>query len=330
MRSGFHPQPAPKHALALAAVCAAALALAACHRAPPPPSNVTPQKAVATNLRLTAQGDFDGLMKNRLPPADYTTWRREWDTAHAQPAPAAATEQQFDAIMQMLTAPGAEAKLAKRLQPQLATLKGDNNALPVARSVFEAAGRQMITESPQMGPVQQSMALQALNAIVAWAGKTDFSHPKQAEKAIAIVCTTARALHVETLAQWRALDYATTMKNYGIIWDGLESVLKLYGLDLGKSFTDARIDTVTDDGTHATVKLDLKVAGQAISGGWPMSKLDGHWYDADLLAAWSKAHPAAAATAAGAASNALPAAGSTSSVPPHASTVPAPASASRP
>lgn len=278
-------------------VCAATLTLAACHRAPPPPSNVTPQKAVATNLRLTAAGDFDGLMRNRLPPADYTQWRHEWGTAHAQPAPSAASEQQFDSIMQMLTAPGAEAKLAKRLAPQLANLKGGHNNLPVADSILDAAGRQIINESPQLGPVQRSLALQTLDAVIAWAKVTDFSRPRQAEKAITIICTTARALHVTSLAEWRAQDYAATMKNYGIIWQGLTSLLKVYGLDLDKSFADASISTVTDDGSHATVKLDLTIAGQKLSGGWPMLQQNGHWYDEALLDAWAKAHPPTAAPA---------------------------------
>ncbi|TAN08861.1 MAG: hypothetical protein EPN38_01145 [Rhodanobacteraceae bacterium] len=305
--------------LARAVACTAALALAACQHAPPPPSNATPEKAVATNLRLTAAGDFDGLMQNRLPPAAYAQWRREWSAAHAHPVAATADQQQqFAAIMQQLTAPDAEAALLKRAEPTLATLKGGHNALPIAGSILEAAGRQVIANSPQLGPVQRSLALQTLNAAATWAQTTDFSHPKQARKAIAIICTTARSLHVQTLAQWRTLDYATTMKDYGLIWRGLESVLNVYGLDLARSLADADISVVTNDGTNATVKLGLKIAGQRLSGGWPMVKQAGHWYDAALLDAWAKAHPAPAATTvapAGAGSAALPASARTRTAP---------------
>src|SRR6185437_14591163 len=108
MRTGLPPSTRRRAGvLALASACA--LVLAACHHAPPPPSNATPEKAVATSLRLTATGDFDGLMKNRLPPADYTRWRSEWDAAHARPgATSAMQDQQFAQIMRMLTEPGAE------------------------------------------------------------------------------------------------------------------------------------------------------------------------------------------------------------------------------
>lgn len=308
MSTGSFHRAILRRRLALTLVCAAALTLAACQRSPPPPSNATPDKAIATNLRLTATGDFDGLMQNRLPPAVYTAWRHEWDAAHAHPVAATADQQQqFATIMQQLTAPGAEAALLKRAQPTLSTLKGGHNTLPIASSILEAAGRQIIAESPQLGPAQRILAQQGLDVLIGWAKVTDFSSPKRARKAVDLICTTARALHVQTLAQWRALDYAATMKNYGIIWNGLEGLLNLYGLDLAKSLTDAKVDTVTRDRPHATIKLQLQLAGQPLVASWPMVEQDSHWYDAAMLSAWAKAHPAStAATPVSAGSTAMP------------------------
>lgn len=277
-----------------------ALALAACHHAPPPPSNATPEKAVATNLRLTAMGDFDGLMKNRLPPTDYAQWRAEWDKSHAQPISASpGQQQQFAQIMRMLTEPGAEAKLAKRLQPELAKLRGGKGgSLPIASGILQAAGQEMIASSPQLGSAQKALATQGLDALIAWAKATDFSDTRKARKAIDLVCATARQLHVQTLDQWHALDYVQTMRNYGIIWNGLEEVLNLYGLGLARSLTDAHVTSTGNDGLHATINLDVKLAGRPLSGTWPMVKQADRWYDAALLQAWQKAHPAPTSTTA--------------------------------
>ncbi|HEX5352787.1 MAG TPA: hypothetical protein VFW60_01780 [Rhodanobacteraceae bacterium] len=284
-------------ACAVIMTCAAALSLAACQHAQPP-SNATPAKAIATNLRLTAMGDFDGLMKNRLPAVDYAQWREEWRKAHAHPVPASLAQQtQFAKIMRMLTAPGAEAELAKRLQPELTRLHGGQNPpMPILGGILEAAGKQMIAESPQLGPAQRALASRGLDAMIAWSKTTDLGDPNKAQKAINLICATARQLHVQTLQQWRMLDYAHSMRNYGIIWNGLESLLDIYGLDLAKSLTHADIDVAANDGVHATVKLDMRLAGKTIAGEWPMVKQDGHWYDAALLAAWHQAHPASSAS----------------------------------
>lgn len=313
-----------RRSVALIVISTCALTLAACHHAPPPPSNATPEKAVATNLRLTAMGDFDGLMKNRLPPADYAQWRTEWDKAHAQAeAATVAQQQQFAEIMRMLTEPGAEAKLARRLQPELAKMRGGKDeSMPIASGILEAAGKEMIASSPQFGPTQKALATQGLGALIVWAKTADFSDPKKAKKAIALVCATARQLHVQTIEQWRALDYARTMHNYSVIWNGLEEVLSLYGLDLAGSLTTANVSTTANDGTHAMVKLDMTFAGQPLTGEWPMLKQADHWYDAALLEAWQQAHPARVATAA------TPAAGGTAA--PAASTAPAPSSTPAP
>lgn len=285
--------------LVLMLIGACTLALAACQQPPPPPSNVTPEKALATSLRLTASGDFDALMRNRLPPAEYTQWRAEWDKAHAdRMPPTLAQQQQFAAIMQMLTAPDAEARLAARLKPELARLHGGaRGSLPIMAGIVQASGKSLIDASPQLAPAQRLLATQALNALVAWAQTTDFSSDKKAKQAIAIVCATARALHVQTLAQWRALDYATTMKDYGLVWNGLENVLAVYDLDLPRSLTKAKVATVAVNADRATIRLDLVLAGQTLVAEWAMQKQGGHWYDAALLDAWQKSHPARSASA---------------------------------
>lgn len=325
------PNPGPgnstcRRALAATVALAGALALAACQQAPPPPTNVTPEKAVATNLRLTATGDFDALMRNRLPPVDYRVWRAEWDKAREHQAPATTAQQkQFADIMTMLTQPDAEAKLAKRLQPELPKMiGGKNGSLPIASGILEAAGKQMIAASPQLGPSQKALASAGLDALIGWARTTDFSSPKKARKAIDIVCATARQLHVQTLEEWRALDYADSMRNYGIIWNGLEAVLAIYDLDVARRLDDARVSAVSVAGDHATVKLEMSLAAHPLSAEWPMQKEGDHWYDAALLAAWRKAHPATAATAAMPAGTAGPAHAVTTAAPasaaPHAST----------
>ena len=261
-------------------------------------------------------------MKNRLPPADYATWRTEWDKQHAQPVPASIAQQkQFTEIMQMLTAPDAEAKLAKRIEPDLARMRGSKNQpMPIFAGILEASIKQLIAESPQLGPAQRTLADQGLDALAAWAGTVDFSDARKAKKAIALICATARELHVQTLEQWRALDYATTMKNYGVVWNGLENLLNLYGLDLAGSFTDAKASTVTNDGSHAVVKLEMTLAGRPLTGQWPMLKQGSHWYDSALLEAWQKAHPqpapgAPTAPATSATSAAPPASAASAAVP---------------
>jgi hypothetical protein len=294
--------------IALAAAWGAALVLAGCQRTPSPSVQATPEHAVATSLRVAVTGDFDDLMRNRLPASDYADWRADWAKAHAHPVPVSVAQQkQFAKIMQMLTRTDAEAKLMQRLKPELARLraKGGQPA-PVLAAILHAAGTHIIADAPQLGPAQRALAAQGLVALVERAKNMDFSDPVKAQRAIDLACATARRLHVATLKQWRALNYAETMRDYGIIWNGMESLLQIYGLNLGKSLLDAKITTVSNDGNRAMVRVNMTFAGKPLVGQWPMRKVHGHWYDAALLQAWRKAHSTAPATAGSAPQPAAP------------------------
>jgi hypothetical protein len=276
--------------------CALVFALAACNHGQPPaaqsvPAGTTPENALRADLALTRNGDFDGLLRSTLPPADYLAWRDEWQHAHAQqPAPTPAQRAHFAELMQKLTATGAEDKLFKQLQPQIAQLRAHRaENLPMLVGILEAAGNDLV-QNASLSPGQKQQATQAVAALAAWAQTADFTDEAKAKQAIGVICATARKLNIRTIEQWRALDYKQVMARYGIGWSGLKQLLKIYGLDLEATFDNAKLETLSDDGTNARVRETLILAGKPIVSEVHLAMQDGHWYDADQLAAWRKQH----------------------------------------
>lgn len=287
------------HSLILVTLIAL-LGLAACHREPTAPPNTTPEGAVRADLVLTRNGDFDGLLRSTLPPADYQAWRKEWGQAKAkQPTPTAQQRAQFVQMMQKLTESGAEGKLYKQLQPQLADFRKQHaKDIPMLIGILQAAGNNIVQNSAELSASQKQQATQALTALGAWAQTADFTDSVKAKQAIGVICDIARKLDLKTLDQLRALDYAQTMKTYGGGWDGLKRLLKIYGLDLNASFDSAKVETLSHDATYARVRETFVLAGKPIVSEVSLIMQDGHWYDADRLAAWRKRHEAAAAASA--------------------------------
>jgi hypothetical protein len=294
----------PRLGFRLLALCALALALAACNHnqsSVTPPPNTTPENALRADLVLTRNGDFDGLLRSTLPPADYQAWRGEWQRARAQqPAPTPEQSAHFAQMMQKLTAPGAEDALFKQLQPQLEQLRTHRaQNLPMLLGILQAAGSDLV-QSAGLSPDQKTQATQAIATLAAWAQSADFSDEARAKQAIDVICATARKLDIHTVDQWRALDYLHVMARYTTGWSGLKQLLKIYGLDLDATFDNARLETLSDDGTQARVRETLVLAGKPIVSEAHLVQQDGHWYDADRLAAWRKRHqkPAPASSAA--------------------------------
>ena len=292
----------------LFALPALMLALAACNHSPPPvaqpsapPADATPDGAVRANLALTRDGDFDGLLRSTLPPSDYQTWRSEWQRARAQqPAVTPAQRAQFASMMQKLTAPDAEDKLLKPVQLQMAQLRAHRaQNLPMLIGILQAAGNDLVRKAV-LSPEQKQQATQAMAALAAWAQGADFTDEGKARQAIALICLTARKLDIQTLDQWRALSYPQVMARYAIGWSGLKQLLKIYGLDLDSTLDNAKLETLSNDGTHARVRETVILAGKPIISEVQLMKQDGHWYDAAKLTAWrgQDQKPAAAAAAA--------------------------------
>lgn len=282
----------PSHRIFAIALLTGVVALAACNKPPVAPANTTPEGAVRADLVLTRNGDFDGLLRSTLPPPDYQAWRTAWQRVRAQqPSPTAPQRQQFAQMMRKLTAPDAENALFKQLQPQLAQMSAHRqHSAPMLIGILEAAGDHLLENAAGLSPAQKQQARQALTALAGWAGSADFSDKAKAKQAIGIICATARKLDVQTLEQWRALDYSQAMARYGTAWNGLKQLLKIYGLDLDASFDKASLKTLSNDGSHARVRETVVLAGNTIVRNMDLVMQGGHWYDAERLAAWRLHH----------------------------------------
>lgn len=294
--------------------------LAACHRPATPAALVsTPIGSVQAGLNAIRNGDFDGLMRAELPPVDYQAWRADWQKARAaEPAPSAEDRQKFADLMQKLTAPGAEERLHAQIKPALEQFHARRSQdAPMLIGILQAAGQNVVNTTAGLSASQKQAAAQALDALAAWAQRTDFSDDAKSRKAIAALCATARQLDLKTLDQARALDYTATMQKYGEAWNGLKPLLKVYGLDVDASFDSVKLETLSDDGQHARVRETFDFAGQPIVVETSLIKQGDHWYDADRLAAWHARQAAAQPAPATSAAASAPAKSTTAGVAAH-------------
>ncbi len=301
-----------RRSLHIGLVFIALLALAACNRNKEPvaPPSTTPEGAVRAALVLTRNGDFDGLLHDTLPDADYKAWRAEWESARAkQPPPTLQQRAQFAQMMQRLTETGAEGKLYGQLQPQLADLRAHRaQNLPMLIGILQAAGNNVVANAGGLSSAQKQQAAEAIQALADWAQHADFSDEAKVKQAIAVVCDTSRKLDLKTLDQARALDYEQTMARYHTAWDGLKKLLEIYGLDLDASFDQVKLETLRNDGKHARARETFTLAGRPIVSEIDLVMQDGHWYDADRLAAWRARHEESGSGAGSAVQPAPPAA----------------------
>ena len=264
-----------------------ALSLAACHGKDDPAQSggSTPEAALQSSVELLKAGDFNGLWKHLLPPADYKNMRVDWAAQQRHLLPSSAAQRaRFSETMQKLTAADAENTLYAELQPKLvATEQQYRDQLPVLLSVGEAVLKSSIAQSQTLDQAQKAQADSVLDTLLPWAQQAPWFDQTRAKQAIGVAVTTARKLDLKDADQLQSLDFDTTMVKYATGYAGVKQLLAIYGLSIDDTLNSVRFTPVSSSNGHAVVKLDYTLLGKPLSTESKLVEENGRWYNEDLL-----------------------------------------------
>ena len=284
----------------------AVLALAACHHDEAAQAGgSTPEAAVQGSIDLLKAGDFGGLWKHALPPADYATLRADWSRHAADKPPVSAADKaKFDEAVQKLTAPDAETKLYAELQPKLGQLEQQyKDQLPVMISVGDALLKNGVAQNQNLDSEQKTQANQLLDVLAPWAQQAPWFDQARAKQAVGVVVATARKLDLKSPDQLRTMDFDTAMTKYATGYAGLKQLLAIYGLSVDDTLSSVRLSTLSNKDGRAVVKVDYTLLGKPLSAESTLVQQDGRWYSESLIRNVREAHerlqqPAAAGSTA--------------------------------
>jgi uncharacterized protein YaiI (UPF0178 family) len=272
----------------------AALLLSACHgrNEAASPGGSTPEAALQASVDLLKAGDFGGLWKHALPPADYANLRADWARHQQDPRPITAEDRaRFDETMQRLTAPDAETRLYAELQPKLASMQQQyKDQLPVLISVGEALVKSAVSQSKSLSDTQKTQADSVIAVLAPWAQQAPWFDQDRAKQAVGVAVATARKLDLKTPEQLRSMDFDAAMGKYATGYAGLKQLLAIYGLSVDETLDSVRLTPVSSSHGHALVKVDYTLLGKPLSTESKLVQQDGRWYSEDLLDNARKAH----------------------------------------
>ena len=292
----------------------AALILAACHGKDDgsQPGGSSPEAAVQTSINLLKAGDFNGLWKHALPPADYAMVRADWSRHEAnQPPVTPADRARFNEKMQALTGPDAPTRLYAELQPKLATMKQQyKDQLPVLISIGEALAKSGVAGNKDLTRTQKDQLNGILDVLTPWAKQAPWFDQGRAKQAIDVIVAIARKLDLRSPDQLRAMDFDAAMKAYSLGFAGARQLLALYGLSVDDALNSVKLTPIQNAHGHAIVKIDYTLLGKPLSTESKLIEQDGRWYSEDMLDNVRESHrqlnlPAAGASAAVAANAAV-------------------------
>src|SRR5690606_37815254 len=170
---------------AFAAVLLVALAACAKEPATVTPAEVakadTPEETILLSARLLKQGDFAGLMRHALPPAEFE--KAKADGNKDQDPITDEDRAKFAETMNKLTAPGAEAALFAEIEPQLTAFDAQyQQQIPMSVAMGSGWLQGMVQQNKDMSDEAKHQAIAGINALGAWVQKTRFTDPESVKK----------------------------------------------------------------------------------------------------------------------------------------------------
>jgi hypothetical protein len=255
-------------------------------------------------------GNIDALIQNALPPGEYAKLKADFAKDINKDPITDEDRAKFTEQMGKLTGPDAEKQMWAEMEPKLKEMDAQMaQQLPM----MVAMGKGMITSSIQqnkdLSDSQKTQATQAIDAFGNWVQTVKWTDPALAQKAIGVVCDTARKVGLKTLDEARGLSYEQAMQKAGTVFLGVKSLLNVYGFSLDQTLDSIKAETLAGgtDPNAAKVKVSYSLFNTPLSAESDLVKIEGRWYGKDMLEQLKKKEAEAAAPAAPAVADPAPA-----------------------
>lgn len=257
---------------------AALLLLPGCKREPAelPGATAEPAAIVRGLAQRLRANDLVGFAKVAVTPEQYVQLDVAWREGHSRwPLTSLPLGEDLPGLLQYLSAPGAEQRLQRAFDTQIA---GQGAGVKQAAHSLGLFGVQYLRNQGDYSPEQRAHYVQLVNALAGWAGAAPLAERTHAQAAIPRLVAAARRTGFSDPAAMQAAGMEESLRRLGPFVQELKAVLDTYGLALDTSLDQTRVGLVSQDGDQARVHLQYPLAAEQIDTSATLVRINGHWY----------------------------------------------------
>lgn len=248
------------------------------------PAASTPDAAVKAALQALRNNNVGALLENALPAPQLAKTKAEWGKDLNKDSITNEDRKKFADGVAKLTAADAEAKLYAEIEPKLKEADAQMaQQMPMMIAMGQGMLQSSVQQSKDLDDKQKEQATAAIAAAAKWAQTAKFTDPALVKQAIAIGCKIARDVNIKTLDDARALTFEQGMQKAGIVLAGAKQIFDVYGFSIDKTLDSAKVETVSNQGDTAKIKVSYRLFDTPLSSESDMIKLDGRWYGKQAL-----------------------------------------------
>lgn len=269
------------------------LALAACKPVTPEHGNATadaapiahgaadPVQAVTVTSALLRGNDYAGFARAAVPADLHAALDAAWRSGHSRwPLSELPFEQRLPALLQALSAPGAETALQRAFDRQFA---GADRELHQAAEALGVFGTEYLRTGEGFSDAERAHYTQLVRAAAVWARTAPLGDKRLAHVAVVRMVAAARGSGLGDAGSFAAHGMDEGLRRIGPFLAATKDTLRDYGLDLDASLQAMQVELIDSQGDVASVRMHYPLGQQQIQAQVQVLRLDGRWYLQDFI-----------------------------------------------
>lgn len=234
---------------------------------------LTPHESVEAGIHAMRNNKLHSFLLHTFGDSAVAEMRTGWNKERQKKA--GATESaEFTEFINKLTAPGAEQALMEEFRPQLDEMRPQ---MTMMVGMFSGLIGAALQEDENLSTEEKRNATQMMDALSRHLMTHDLCDPRSAEKAIGILCRSARKLKLESLQQVHDLTFEALLGKGDIALGALKDIFEIYGFSMDRWLDSVKAETVRTSGSKATVKVSYEFLGIKQSMNAEMVRIGKRW-----------------------------------------------------
>jgi len=218
---------------------------------------LAPHQSVEQRFNALRHNDTRAFLRTMFSDDQVAELSSKWDDQRRE-TPNEAESAQFAQTMQMLTASGAEATLMGMVKPQLDEMRPQ---VQMMVGMFSGMISSSIQADENLSSDEKKKAARLVQAFGDFLSENDLTSEESAKEAIAVVCSTARKLGLNTLKDVQSMDFGQALRKADILMAGMKNLFNVYGINFDEWIDSVNIETISENGDKATVRVHYEVFG---------------------------------------------------------------------
>jgi len=236
-------------------------------------SSPKPHETILSSVRAVRNNDLGTVLSTVLTDAQLAEMEAEWDKQRKQPVDPQESAQ-FQMIMTMLTAPGAEDMLLAQVEPKLAEMRPQ---IAMLVGMFSSLIQSSLEQDQTMDLAEKERTMDVVDAVGELLLENDIASTENARRTIEILCRSARDAKLLTVQDVNKLGFDQLVVKGDVFLKCFKDILAVYGLDMNEWLDSVEAETVRVDGDTAVVRVSYEVLGIEETFDAEMIRVEGRW-----------------------------------------------------